>query len=327
MDSQKLQATRMLWITDPWSTLTHDQDTTLRLIQEAIGLGIQTFWSSSDLVLNTESPNTLNVFPCLAPLSSSSAPSEAINGIEIQPSTLHLIHYRVDPPVDFNYISLVDAILERDSSARIMSPPDILKFQSEKLPPKELSQYTPRLKAVYLPEDVAAAYAIFKSDEFMVTKPLNEAQSKGVKKTTVPSNVSDFEKWIQIETQNFANPIVVQEFLPQVDEGEVRMWFAAGEFVAALKKFPKSGDFRVLIDEGSKVEAYTLTASEQLAADAVGQMLKKQGVMMAAIDLIGGKISDYNITSPGLLIQLEKVHGGKNFAKIVLEKIVNSISQ
>ena len=322
VDAPKYQAVRMLWITDPWDTLTHDQDTTLRLIQEAIALGIPTFWSSSDLVLKTSSKAPLNVFPRLAPLGSLNPPAFSGGSVELEVGKFHLLHYRVDPPVDLNYISLVDAILERDPKAKIMSPPDILKHQSEKLPPKALAQYTPRLNAVFRAEDVAPTYELFRNDSVMVTKPLNEAQSKGVKKSTVPASLAEFSEWVRIETADFKNPIVVQEYLPQVDDGEVRMWFSCGELVAALKKFPKAGDFRVLIDEGSKVAAYELSPSEMIVARAVGEVLNQQGVMMAAVDLIGGKISDYNITSPGLLRQLEKVHGGKNFAKVVLDRMV-----
>ena len=43
----------MLWVTDPWATLDHSQDTTLRLMQEAIIMDIPTYWSASDqLFLN-----------------------------------------------------------------------------------------------------------------------------------------------------------------------------------------------------------------------------------------------------------------------------------
>ena len=96
------------------------------------------------------------------------------------------------------------------------------------------------------------------------------------------------------------------------------MWFAGERFIAALKKHPKAGDFRVLIDEGSRVESYTLNSYEEKIASDIGRTLKKQGILLAAIDLIGDKICDYNITSPGLLVQLEKVHGGKNFAREIL---------
>jgi glutathione synthase len=322
--SSKFQTVPMLWITDPWNTLTHDQDTTLRLIDEAIGLGIPTFWSSSDLILQTQSAHTVNVFPCSTPLTSSTPPNFATGAIEMPVSDFRLIHYRVDPPVDLTYISLVNDILARDASAQIMSPPSILIHQSEKLPPAALSAYTPRLNAVLHKTDVKTTYEKFKNDAFIVTKPLNQAQSKGVKKTSVSTSLEEFETLMSFETNGFVNPIVVQEFLPEVNQGEVRMWFACGELVAALKKFPKDGDFRVLIDEGSKVAAYQLNESEQIAARAVGAVLNQQGVMMAAIDFIGGKISDYNITSPGLLIQLEKVHGGQNFARVILERMVSS---
>jgi len=320
-----MKSIRMLWITDPWPTLSLFNDTTLRLIQEATTMGIQTFWSASDLVLNTQSKGKLNVFPCQTPLTSSNPPNFSTGSIEMEPSAFHLIHYRVDPPVDFNYISLVDAILERDNQARIVSPPNALKHQSEKLPPPELSQYSPRLQAIYTEKEVGSAYAKFKDDAIAVIKPLNEAQSKGVKKLTLPASGEAFESLLRSETANFTMPIVIEEYLPQVDQGEVRIWFACGEVVAALKKFPKTGDFRVLIDEGSRVEAYSLSESEAEVAQAVGAVLQKQGVLLAAIDFIGGKISDYNITSPGLLVQLEEVHGGKNFARTILERLLRHL--
>jgi hypothetical protein len=107
-----------------------------------------------------------------------------------------------------------------------------------------------------------------------------------------------------------------------INQGEVRMWFARGKLIAALKKFPAEGDFRVLIDQGSRIEAHYPTLHEQEIALEVGSSLRDQGIALAAIDFIDGKISDYNITSPGLLVQLEKVHGGRNFAAEIIKAIL-----
>jgi glutathione synthase len=155
---------------------------------------------------------------------------------------------------------------------------------------------------------------------------MNLAQSIGVKKWSVPKSAESFIEILKAETLNWTIPILVEEYLAEIANGEVRMWFAFGKFIAALKKHPKAGDFRVLIDEGSKVEAYTLSADEVSIAEEVGRSLVKQGVGMAAIDFISGKICDYNLTSPGLLIQLETVHG-KNLAKDIIEALVDHSSE
>lgn len=225
--------------------------------------------------------------------------------------------------MDFNYISLVDALLSRGvSEQQILNPPALIKYQSEKVPPPALAAHSPLLKVVFSKQDALEAQKLFGQHPMIVTKPMNNAQSIGVKKWETPQTESAWLSLFDNETHGFTSPILVEEYLPMINEGEVRMWFAFGKFIAALKKYPAQGDFRVLIDSGSRVTAYDLNPSEMLAAEAVGEVLKKQGAALAAIDFIGSKISDYNITSPGLLTQLEQVHGGKNFARQILDILV-----
>ncbi len=320
-----MHSSSLLWITDPWNTLTHYNDTTLRLMQEALNLGISCYWSAPDFILKSKSLNKLCVVPVIG-----SAQSFPFNEVELDSSKFHHIHYRIDPPVDFNYKLLLDQLISRGvQKGQIKNPPDILKDQSEKIPPPPLRIYAPRMHVTEESSngalnnaDLTAILTLFKDDAWVVTKPLNLAQSMGVKKYAVPQRESEWIQLIKTETENFSKGMVIQEYLAEVNDGEVRVWYAAGDIVACLKKFPKTGDFRVLIDEGSKVAAYFLTEKEETIALEVGRVLRTQGVLMAAIDFIGGKISDFNITSPGLLVQLEEVHGGKNFAKIIIEKLM-----
>ena len=291
-------------------------------MQESINLGIPTYWSSPEFILNTNTPNCIRVV-----LVKENAQNFPMDWIEVMPSIFQHLHYRIDPPIDATYLSLIQQLLERGfNEDQIKSPPQILKYQSEKIPPLALKAFTPKIQVI--DADIQLSHTQlsiiqheFASDPFVVTKPLNLAQSLGVKKFPTPKSESEWKQLITAETEQFTKGLLIQEYLPEVNEGEVRLWFAGGEFIGSLKKYPKKNDFRVLIDEGSKVEAYVLSESESLTAQKIGAVLKEQGVALAAIDLIGGKISDYNISSPGLLVQLEAVHGGKNFAKIILEKL------
>ena len=242
--------------------------------------------------------------------------------IEVDPSKFHQIHYRVDPPVDFKYISGIEKILLKGAiKSQIFNPVDLITKESEKVPPLALAHLAPRLLVVQNAAQAVLAFESFRNDSEIVTKPLNLAQSIGVKKWSMPKTETEFKKLIETETAGFAHPLVVEEYLADIQNGEVRIWFCFGKVIAALKKHPKKGDFRVLIDEGSLVEAYHLNAAEEKVAQEVGAVLKRDGVGLAAIDFIGGKICDYNITSPGLLVQLEALHQ-KNFAKEIIETLL-----
>jgi glutathione synthase len=318
----------ILWITDPWSTLTHSQDTTLRLADEAQKLGIATYWSGTDFIFDESSAsktNQLKVVSVTTDFITQTENSLLQSSVHLPTSKFHQIHYRVDPPVDLNYISAIDKLMQKGvQEKQILNPVKLITQHSEKIPPADLIHLAPKLAVVHNAEEARAAFARFQNEIKIVTKPLNLAQSIGVKQWDAPKTEGAFVSLLKTETSDWTTPILVEEFLPDIAKGEVRMWFAFGKFIAALKKFPKDGDFRVLIDEGSVVKAYMLNAEEEKLAQEVGLSLKKAGVALAAIDFISGKICDYNLTSPGLLIQLEAVHQ-KNFAKEVILALVENI--
>ena len=322
MLQHKMPVKTILWVTDPWNTLEHAQDTTLRLAQEASNLGVASYWSGSDFILNANK-DSFRVVPVGSDFIQNFNATHTPHSLEIIASSFHQIHFRVDPPVDAQYQALLSALSERTGDpSLILNPSLLITQQSEKLPPPDLLHLAPKHCTVTNPSRVSAAFKEFSEDDGFVTKPMNLAQSVGVKQWSRPQNEAEFSKILAGESEDFSRPILVEEFLPGIHAGEVRMWFAMGNFVAALKKYPKSGDFRVLIDEGSKVEPYHLSDEEQAISKEVGASLKRQRIALAAIDFISGKICDYNITSPGLLVQLEAVHQ-KNLAQTVIENLLN----
>ncbi len=322
MLQHKMPVKTILWVTDPWNTLEHAQDTTLRLAQEASNLGVSSYWSGSDFILNG-SKNSLMVVPVGPDFIQNFNASRTPQCLEMDASSFQQIHFRVDPPVDGQYQALLSAISERTGApSLILNPALLISQQSEKLPPPDLLHLAPKHCIVTDSSLVSKAFKKFSEDDGFVTKPMNLAQSVGVKQWRRPESEAEFSTILAGESEDFSRPILVEEFLPGIHGGEVRMWFAMGNFVAALKKYPKSGDFRVLIDEGSKVEPYLLSGDEQAISKEVGASLKRQGIALAAIDFISGKICDYNITSPGLLVQLEAVHQ-KNLAQTVIENLLN----
>lgn len=304
----------LVWVTDPWHSLDHSADTTLRLFRECLQLNIPTRWSSSDFILNTQCLTSVNV---CAWDGKSGMPSEPF---EVQTSKIHRLLYRPDPPVDLSYLSLLSQLEERLGSSRILNPPSVLK-QSEKLLPPSLSHLAPLGWVVSDTQSSEKCWNESSTLREFVLKPMNSAQSKGVEILKSPSNQQEWGSLMFEKTKQWTEPVMIQEFLPQIHEGEIRLWFVFGRFLAALKKFPISGDFRVQIDQGSRIEPFHPTSELLPLISQIGLALSNQGVALAAIDLIGSKISDYNITSPGLLVQLEQVHQ-KNFSRIIIEEIL-----
>lgn len=311
----------LLWVTDPWPTLSHPKDTTLRLMEEAVNLGIPTCWTSSDLVF--EDPLGSWKAAAVDRAWMRSASFDPVSRMRLwEPSSFRQVHDRIDPPVNEDYIDLARRLDAGALSGEgLLNPLEVITGQSEKLPLPELRHLAPRHLVVKSEEDLNSAIDFIRQHSTFVSKPMNLAQSIGVRRHTSPPSKEECLNLIAEITDHSRKPVFLQEYLPGIREGEVRMWFAMGQFIGALKKFPVSGDFRVLIDEGSRIEAHHPDAKEFKVAEEIGHALHKRRIALAAVDFISGKISDFNITSPGLLVQLEEVHG-MNLANQVIRRLL-----
>ncbi len=324
-----MKAPHWLWITDPWDTLDQPNDTTLRLMTEALKLGIP---QSLAPVTQIQTPqitaaagNTLTQ-SCLhaRPLLEKTTTGEFRFGAA-RPCPLtdfSQIHYRPDPPVDLHYLQpLLLLATGSKKPLPLINPLAVLTGRLEKTE----AFYFPTL----LPPSLAAMHwpsllQFGQTHQTTVLKPLHEAQSKGVERLEwrTPQQIQAAKKAIARLSQNFQTPVLLQKFLPGIKDGETRLWFAGGKFLAACKKLPLENDFRVNLDQGSLLEKHTLSLTEKKRIiPSLERHLQRHGISLAAVDLIEEKITDFNFTSPGLIPQMEALLA-ENLAKIIVKRLL-----
>ena len=101
-----------------------------------------------------------------------------------------------------------------------------------------------------------------------------------------------------------------------------------GEPIGALRRRPAKGDARSNISAGGTVEKYKLTKADKVLCRKVGEKLVRDGIYFAGLDLIGGKLIEVNVMSPGTITDINKLNNTKIQKKIVdyLERVVEEIS-
>ena len=109
---------------------------------------------------------------------------------------------------------------------------------------------------------------------------------------------------------------MMQKFLPKVKEGDKRILLVNGEPMGAINRKPKEGDFRSNLALGGKAEATELSASEIKICEQLAPFLQKDGLFFVGIDVIGGMLSEINVTSPTGIREVE------NLMKIPLADLV-----
>ena len=313
----------LLWVTDPWDTLDHPKDTTLRLIQEGARMGLKQSWCDVKSIRLENGKILLNSYSIIQVLEERRAGDFQFGELEIlSPSRWSHIHYRTDPPVDQDYLYPLQLIaLDLNSSSsqtQVINPISILFSHNEKLEAFSIPEYMP---------ETFVGCSWEQLHEFgvrlgkTVLKPLNEAQSKGIELLDW-SNSSSIEKArskIEILSHGFKTPVLLQKYIDEIQHGETRLWYVDGDLIGVIKKLPLLHDFRVNLDRGSKLSKTSLTQEQIHVSHRIGADLKSKRIRLAAVDLIGCWITDFNFTSPGLIPQMEQILG-QNLASVILEK-------
>lgn len=313
---------RVLWITDPWDTLDHPLDTTLRLIQECLILGIRPYWAPVTAICLSN-----NVVTAMACEVKETGYGRHKNEFVMIPPTSYrvedftLIQYRADPPVTIQYTQALQLLLMAfqksgmDATLNIQARAELLLCTTEKLLGLGTIDVFPD---TIISNNILDLKAFGKRHGKTICKPINSCQSKGVSLLNWSETNAAESTAIVTRKVNEGQLVLLQEFLPQVYQGEKRVFFVNGEPCACIRKKPLSNTFLVDVDQGSEMEGSFLEDSDAKAVSSMGAFLHRQRICFAAADMIGGLITDINYVSPGLVVEAERLLGINIAKKIIL---------
>ena len=158
-----------------------------------------------------------------------------------RPSDFKKIMYRVDPPVDLGYLHPLQMLVAATATGtEIVNSPPTLLTSNEKWLALGLGKLFPK-SCVSSQQETLTSF--LKDQGQAVLKPLHDAQSHGVELLDWNKNSARAIRLIRRATQGFTRPVILQEYLSQVLEGETRLWFLNGKLLAWIRKKPLPGKF------------------------------------------------------------------------------------
>jgi glutathione synthase len=111
-------------------------------------------------------------------------------------------------------------------------------------------------------------------------------------------------------------PLIMQKFLPDVAKGDKRVILIDGEPVGGINRVPAAGETRSNMHVGGRAEKTELTERDLEICARIGKDLKDHGQVFVGIDVIGGWLTEINVTSPTGLQELERFNGVNVTAKL-----------
>lgn len=300
-------------------------DTTLHVVREAHRRGHETLlvWPRNLTVRSNEvqafvhrvvSPPGADVAAFVAALATENEMTSV--------ASLDVLFYRADPPPDPQTLSFLDLV--RDDLL-LVNGVDGLRRWSNKFYPLMFRGATTSDGAPIIPETHISKNRKYlrrvldeSSHRFMVLKPLDGSGGRGVivLDRQAPRNTDSLLDFYIGEGQR-QNHVVLQEYLPEAETGDVRVLVLDGEPIGAMRRIPAPGDHRANVHAGATVAPYELTHRDREVIAAVRDRLVQDGLYFVGLDLIGGRLVELNVVSPGGIPRINALTGGRLEERVV----------
>jgi glutathione synthase len=318
----------------PWERMRAETDSSLRLIHECASRGHR-------VALTTPSGLTIrdNVAHAVCRVIQNNRISSSIPAFhrhaELKPSRLPLsgfdaIVLRLTPPLDPAVLNFLDAVR---ADTFIINSVDGLRLASNKLYTSVFSHpdhdFVP-VTHVAKQRDYLERVLQESPHEKMVLKPLSGSRGRGViivEKRAQQSLRALLDFYIGEGDQS--NFVILQEYVPGAEAGDVRILMLDGEPIGAMHRVPAAGDARSNVHAGGTVKKHTLTRRELALCKHVGPRLVRDGLYFAGLDVIDGKLIEVNVLSSGGITRINRLNRTRLQVQVIdhIESVVNAQEQ
>ena len=206
-------------------------------------------------------------------------------------SKVKVILMRQDPPFNMNYITATYLLEKLSKKVKVINNPKSVRDISEKLYSTNFTKFMP---PTIFTQDIEVIFRFFKKFKKIVIKPIH-----GYGGNDVLLIKNRFNKKL---IQNFIKKnehIMIQKFLPEIKNGDRRVFIIGGKIKGAISRIPKKGSILSNMSKGAKAKIVKLNKKETNISNLVSKKLIKNKIVLAGVDFIGGKLNgDLNVTSP-----------------------------
>ena len=230
-------------------------------------------------------------------------------------SAADVVLMRQDPPFDMAYISATHILERIHPKTLVVNDPREVRNAPEKLFVTEFQDFIP---PTLITSDRLEIREFRERHKEIIIKPLYGNGGTGVFR--VGPGDENLGSLLEMFTQFYREPVIVQRYLPEVRKGDKRIILVDGEFAGAINRVPAAGEARSNMHVGGRPEKTELTARERDICAAIAPELKRRGLIFTGIDVIGDYMTEINVTSP-TGIQEVKRFGGPDIAKRVWDAI------
>ena len=229
---------------------------------------------------------------------------------------------RKDPPFDQEFYFYTLMLDQARGRPLLVNDPRGLRDANEKLyifnfpeliPPSLVTRSLPLLRQ-FLDEQGGQ----------MIVKPLDQCGGGGV--FHVRKDDRNTNAILETVTVNGTRLVMAQAYLPAVRQGDKRILLLDGEPIGAVLRVPREDETRSNLHVGGRAARTELDARDREICAAVAPRLRADGLYFVGLDVIGGWLTEINVTSPTGIQEIDRLENVRLETRVIdwLESRVDS---
>jgi glutathione synthase len=286
---------RILVILDPLESLHLAGDTTYALMLEAARRDHE-LWTCQvgDLALEHEDAVAAAV---PTEVRAAADPREAFatgDRTNVPLDVFDCVLMRKDPPVDAEYLQATWLLERARGRTLLVNDPRGLREVNEHLAVLSFPDLTP---PTIVTRDLARLRAFLdEQGGTIVVKPVDGHGGSGI--FVLRAGDPNLSALLETSTRNGRAWTLAQRYLPEAVAGDKRILLCDGEPIGAVLRVPAANESRGNLHVGGQPHRTELDDDDRQIIRAVAPFLKNHGLLFVGLDVIGGRLTELNVTSP-----------------------------
>ncbi|WP_299402590.1 glutathione synthase [Acaryochloris sp. IP29b_bin.148] len=302
---------KLAFIIDPIAELDPGHDTSVALMEAAQAAGHEVWITQFDHLSVLDGQAWATLMPVsLTPVQLvdgkwvASEDWFALGESQFRPlASMDAVWMRKDPPVTVAYLYATYLLDYVDSQQTLLiNHPRGLRAANEKM---YALQFRDAIPETIVSQDKNVILQFVQDKGKAVLKPLGGKAGEGI--LLLQTEDRNLNSLIEISTRRGQEPVMVQIYLPEAQQGDKRIILLDGEPIGAVNRIPRGQEFRGNMATGGRVAQAQITDREQTICHQLAPVLKRDGLMFVGIDIIGGYLTEVNVTSPTGIREIDRL--------------------
>lgn len=302
----------LLFVMDPIGSIDIDKDTTFALMLAAQQRGHRLHYCElGDLSLEEGRPVARMRCVTLRRTAGDPATLGEPRTLRIDDS-LDAVFQRKDPPVDVDYVTATQ-ILALCRRALVLNRPDTVIWANEKLYACQFPDLMPETRVSRRIADFIDFLAKLGGE--MIVKPLGGKGGEGV--FHLRHDDRNLFSILEQATGFGTRWAMAQQYVPAVRDGDKRILLLDGEPLGAVLRVPAAGETRANLHVGGTAVRSGLDEHDHRIVERLRPHLLRDGLFFVGIDVIGGRLTEVNVTSPTGIQEIGTLEGSRLEGRVI----------